>query len=203
MQPQRVHADRDLYLEAAEKLMLGSASSPLDRETAADALQAILGEPIIDHVTRLPIAVWDKLRDLLTRVERLEGPGLRAGDTLVDFERRTSEARLAVAAARDAARDRIEALEVDVALDGQATMEARLSAAGIYTDALGAKLEVGDAVLTPYNGHLVTGWLETFPHPPSPGFGIVLDHPVPMDGGPPIRIILRTGEDIILKPAER
>jgi hypothetical protein len=37
-----------------------------------DALELVIGEPELDHVLGTHVAVWDKLRDVLTRLKRLE-----------------------------------------------------------------------------------------------------------------------------------
>lgn len=58
----------------------GEVDSPLRRENLADALEVLLGEPEVDKVIGIPLALWDVLRDLRTRLERVE----RASDEIAD-----------------------------------------------------------------------------------------------------------------------
>ncbi|MEX2267972.1 MAG: hypothetical protein WEA75_04730 [Acidimicrobiia bacterium] len=56
-------------LDSADDLDSVSAGR---RAYLADALEVLLGEPETDKVIGIPIALWDRLRDIATRLERVE-----------------------------------------------------------------------------------------------------------------------------------
>lgn len=54
-------------LDTADEL-----DSPVRRENLGDALEVIVGEPDVDNVLGMPVALWDRLRDLQKRLGQIE-----------------------------------------------------------------------------------------------------------------------------------
>lgn len=71
-----------------DAILIGTPVAAFDRnvayEQASDVLEELLGLPDFDGLANQPVTIWGRLRDLATRVERLEGLGAAGADVVED-----------------------------------------------------------------------------------------------------------------------